>query len=487
MAWSWGDSFDLYTAATDLATGYWDALAGAPSFVAGRFGGQAFSMNSSSVGVNKSSGQNDAVHHIVVAFKSTAAISGTSNGCLLQLLDGTSPQCTIVFRSDGAILLQTGTLGGTTVATYTGAVTAANVWYAFEFEITVHNSAGTFAVRKNGSTSNDFSATSLNTRGGTANAYANKLAVGMGTILSTHVVDDLFWQSSAATGTWLGDIRCYTRYPASDSSVQFSRPSPVAITSAIASTLSDVANDARFIAFTATFTGTIGTAILYANAGATANVKTTIYDNTAANVAGLPLGSANVLVNPVAGANTVTWASPVAVTAGTTYWLATDVDATVVWVTGNSANGSKATITYASFPTNNPTINASNASLRYIINITPSFNYQFVNETTQDTTTSYVYDSTAGHADFYGLATATSTPSTVVAVTTRGYMSKSDAGTRSAAVQMKSGATTVASTTLGLGSDFGWFWRTDTVDPNTSATWTASAVNSITVGPTVIA
>jgi hypothetical protein len=67
-------------------------------------------------------------------------------------------------------------------------------------------------------------------------------------------------------------------------------------------------------------------------------------------------------------------------------------------------------------------------------------------------------------------------------------MEKSDAGTRTAAVQLKSGATTVATPTLVLAtSGWLWAWRTDTVDPNTSAAWTAAGVNNAQIGPTTVA
>jgi hypothetical protein len=72
-------------------------------------------------------------------------------------------------------------------------------------------------------------------------------------------------------------------------------------------------------------------------------------------------------------------------------------------------------------------------------------------------------------------------------VTTRGYMQKSDAGTRTAAVQLKSGASTVASSTLTLTpSGWLWAWRTDTTNPATSGTWTNTAVDAVQVGTVVI-
>jgi hypothetical protein len=49
------------------------------------------------------------VHHIVCAFQQTAALTGTTLGMYLQLSDGATNQCCIVFRSDGAILLTSAT------------------------------------------------------------------------------------------------------------------------------------------------------------------------------------------------------------------------------------------------------------------------------------------------------------------------------------------------------------------------------------------
>jgi hypothetical protein len=135
MAYSFGDGFDCYAAVTDAANGYWDSAGTSPGLTAGRFSGsQALNLGSSTSSAStKTSGVNDAVHHLCVAFKQTAAISGTTLGFYLQLLDGTNGQCAIVFRSDGAILLTSGSAAGATLATYTGAFPVTATWYQFEF------------------------------------------------------------------------------------------------------------------------------------------------------------------------------------------------------------------------------------------------------------------------------------------------------------------------------------------------------------------
>jgi len=118
----------------------------------------------------------------------------------------------------------------------------------------------------------------------------------------------------------------------------------------------------------------------------------------------------------------------------------------------------------------------------------PNVNAELAGEPQQDGTTTYVYDGTPGHTDLYGVAVIQSTPVTTFAVVTRAFMIKSDAGTRTAAVCLKSGATTVASTTTVLTtSNWQWLWRMDLTDPNTGVAWTPSAVNTAQVGPIVVA
>jgi hypothetical protein len=343
MAWSFGESWDLYTAVSDPYQGYWDSGGGTPAFVAGRFAGsQAWSLNGTGITLVKSSGANDAVHHLVVSFRQTATITGSTLGMYLELFDGVTAQCSIVFRSDGAILLTSGGPAGTALATYTGAFPVINTWYAFEFEVVINNTTGSFVVRKNGNNVADFTATSLDTQN-SANAYANKLQTGMQAGVIAQAFDDLFWRSDASSVAWLGDIRCYARMPASDASVTFSRS------------------------------------------------------------------------------------------------------------TGAS-------------------------------------NFSCVDEAQQNALTDYVYDSNPGDADFYGVGSIVSTPATVIATTVRAYAQKSDAGTRTMAVQLKSGATTVTSPTLVLTtSGFQWAWRMDLVDPATGAAWTPAAVNNCTIGPRVVA
>jgi hypothetical protein len=493
MTWNFGDSFDLYAAVADAGNGYWDSSANW-ALVAGRFtGSRAVQFSNNNNTLVKTSGQNDAVHHFAFSFEQTGgALAGSTLGLFIELFDGATAQCSIVFRSDGTILLTSGAPNsGITLDTYTGAIGAISTWYGLEFEVVINNTTGSWAIRKNGNNVNDHSLGSLNTRGGTANNYANKITLNQNTAFSNHIVDDFFWQSGASSGNWLGEQRCYTRYANSDQSVTFSPiPNPYPVTPYVFS-FSTVftAGTAFYSAFGAAVDGNINSITLPLGAGYTGNLKCSIFaDNGAITAPTTVLGSANVLVNPATGNNTVTFGTPVPVTKGVVYWVGIVSDTSSGSANfNNSAGGFKSATAYASFPTASPGSSGAVNHLLYTVNITASDNHSYVNEAQQDGLTTYVQDSNPGDADFYGISSPGAAIATT-AVITRGYMTKSDAGTRTAAVQLKSGATTVATPTLTLtNSGFQWTSRLDIVDPNTSAAWTEAAVDALQIGPKVIA
>jgi hypothetical protein len=495
MAWVFGDGFDLYAATADAVAGYWDS--GNPAnftLQSGRFGGQAVqNITSSNVYFTKASNINDAVHHIVVAFRQTAALSGTTLGLYFQLVDVATNQCCIVFRSDGAILLTSATPAGTVLATYTGAVTAQNTWFGFEFEVIINNTTGRFRARKNGNASDDFdSGAVLNTRPG-ANAYANKLTIGTNATVNNTQIDDLLWRSDASSVAWAGDIRCYTRMPASDASVQFSR-SPTnyfaQTTGNVASTAVSAANTIRATSVTAPTTGTLVSLSFNVGAAYTGHVKMALYDNTGASGGpGALLASSVELTNPAAGVTAFSVTGGPTVTKGTIYWVAVWSDAGMSGTGGASQSIDSLSLTYTtSFPST--MAGFSNTSANGLgsngMNVSPT-NAALVNETQQDGTTSYVYDSTVGHADFYNIGSIASTPLATIMVTTRAFMQKSDAGTRTASVQLKSVSTTTSPAALVLSTSWGWAWQSYLNDPGTGLPWTATGVNNAQIGPTTVA
>ena len=446
MAYSFADGFDLYAAYADMANSYWDSIGSGGSLQAGRFAGsQGLALAATAIPV-KSSGVNDAVHHIVVSFKQTTAISGTSNGQYIELFDGATAQCTISFQGGGAIVLTSGGPAGTVLATYSGAFPVVSTWYSFEFEVVINNTTGSFAVRKNGNSVNDFTATGLNTRPTSTNNYANKIQLGL-TAGITQIFDDLFWQSGASTGTWLGELRCVAMMPVSDQGVTFSRfpatLSQVTIGAILGTGIS--AGVARYSTFTSAYDGALGSVILnLSSSGFTGNVKVQLF----ASAGGAPtttLGSTGTITNPAVASPVVTFTTPATLVKGTQYHLGFVSDTGGGTWNRGSGGGFQSTTSYASFPVASPTVTATDAITLTLV-VTLSANNNVVSEAQQDGLTTYVYDSNPGDADFYGVNPLVPAGASVKATTTRAYMQKDNIGTRTAAVQLKSSSAPAPST-----------------------------------------
>jgi len=505
MAFFFGDGFDLYAQASDAYQGgtYWETGVSSTSALApGRFSGSkafAFSSSSStSSAVLKNSGVNESVHHLSFAVQQITALSGTTIYTWFTLGDGATAQCSVAIRSDGAMLLTSGAANGTILATYTGAITAINTWYQFEVEVVINNTTGSFAVRKNGNTTNDFSATSLNTRGGTANNYANRLSSGGINSGPSLYVDDFLWRSDPSSVAWVGDIRCYTRRPMADVSVQWTRPSTFQIPPFFGSTsvVSAAANGARYAAFLSQG-GTIGSVALTMNAAYTGNIKCAIYlaDGTGGGPATVVQSATAPVTNPGVGTATFTFSPAVSITKGVAFWVAIcpDTAGTSAFAAASASDpyysirGLNGTTTYASFPVANPTSLTQSQVHPLFPIVTVSANSDAVSDLFEDSAGSYNSDANVGDSDLYTLQSIGSTPATIIGVTTRGLFQKSDAGTRNVAVQLKSGATTVQSASTALNTTWGWISRNDLVDPATGAAWTATGVNNVNIGAQVTA
>jgi hypothetical protein len=501
-----GDGFDLYNDDAD-AQGYWDGNLISNNFnqnAASRFGvGQSLaSGGGTGAGLYKSSGANDAVHHFNVAYMQTATVSGSTNGFIIQISDVAAVQCTVQFRTDGAITLCSGAAGGTVLATYTGAFTAPSAWYSYEIEVVINNTTGSFIVRANGSPSNSFSATGLNTRAGSANNYANRIALGAGAFVSNFFIDDFLWRSDPTSVPWIGDVRCYTRMPTIDQTVQFSRgqSSVQVILNGVSGVVpATTINTILFVPFTCptNTTGAILSLVNSINSNVTGHANMAIYDSTGTGGAPGNLvtnGTATAVTNPLAGNVVYTFATPPVLTRGGSYYAALNSDVAMALQGPNTVSAGMYTLaqTYTgSFPSSAAGAAAvtPRTGWTYLFcNVVP-LNAFLVSDAPQTALTTYVYDSTVGHADFYGLSplSGVTPPSSVIAVTVRSYMQKSDAGFRQAATQLKSGATTVAAPTITLTTGWNWSAANYLNDPNTSAPWTTAAVDAVQFGPTVIA
>lgn len=112
-------------------------------------------------------------------------------------------------------------------------------------------------------------------------------------------------------------------------------------------------------------------------------------------------------------------------------------------------------------------------------------NFGNVDEATVNGDTDYVQASVVGTVDTYGFGDLTGTPTTIDAVQFNGFGTKTDATSRSVALQVKSGATTSDGSNYALAIGYTKFERLMTVDPNGSIAWTAANVNALQGGPKV--
>ena len=491
-----GDGFDLYASVNDFYNNYWDAGGFSSNWSTnnpGRFGGQSIGFSghiSSTPFLVKTSGHNDAVHHVTVAYNQNFGPSGTA-GLAITFADNGSIQCSVLFRGDGAILLTSGDFGsGTVLATYTGAFSLINTWYAYEFEVVIHPTAGSFTVRTNGSLINSFQATGLNTRNGSANNYANQIRINTSASASgLQFFDDLLWRSDPTAVPWIGDIRCNTRMPATDVQKQFTSVGSRNVVFGSSYSVAIAANRAWYGQFIPIATGTISTAI-FQSGPLTGNLKCALFADNAGQPGTLIQAATAPVTAPSSGA-TFTFSPAVTVTVGVQYWVAFCVSSTG----GSAAGGLPATgyfsdaTPYASWPPTTPvTLTSGSAqTIASTLVLVPAANAAFVNEPQQDALTIYHYDSNVGDNDLYGIPALLPQPVGVIAVTTRAFMQRADAGSRTAAVQVKSGGTVAQSPPITPNAaSWSWVSRTDLVDPHTGVTWTRDAVDAIQVGPVLV-
>lgn len=114
---------------------------------------------------------------------------------------------------------------------------------------------------------------------------------------------------------------------------------------------------------------------------------------------------------------------------------------------------------------------------------TGASNYLCIDEGKQNSDTDYVESSTIGHKDVYGYADLSASVAQVYGVQALTWMKKTDAASRTVRSLVVSGGVTTNGTTTGLTTGtYGPVPAITSLDPATSAQWTAIAVNSATAG-----
>lgn len=116
-----------------------------------------------------------------------------------------------------------------------------------------------------------------------------------------------------------------------------------------------------------------------------------------------------------------------------------------------------------------------------------SNNYSRVSEATLDGDSTYNSASVVGTKDLFDIANLSVTPSAVYAVQTILVARKDNTDISQVCVDLTSGATPEQGGTKTLSTSYTFYSDLWQVDPNTSAAWTASAINALQLGYEVIA
>jgi hypothetical protein len=489
MAEIFWDGFDKYGPVNSYPTNStmgseWTTVpSSSASFVAGRFSNSlALQMTYSFVSASRTLPSN--YSRLIGGIALNPNLSGNS-GVILG--DAGTNQCAVGFNSSGKLVLWNGGLGGTQVAISTASITA-NTWHYVEWDLTFASS-GSYNVYLDGVSV--FSGTG-NLKN-SSNSYANQVILGG----NTCNFDDMYlFDSTGSTNNAVrGDSRIETLFPTADASVAFTPSQGVigAYYSLSNSTTYMSGGQLYLRKFTAPVSGTLHSiSIMPATTSSGANFKPAIYADNSGSPGTLLSTGSQVTGATALTAVTMPLTTAQSLTAGTSYWIGYVTDTTLSMQRDDNSSfatnaGYSASVTYTSAPpSTTPSMSSGQTSVQLWGNVTGmATNYSEVNEVPPGGDLSCVTSSTVGAEDRYSFNSLSSTPSNIGGVKVSALLRKTDVGARTITVQLKSGSTEVAGSSQSPATSYSYFANYLDTDPNTSAAWTASGVNSVTAGTKV--
>jgi hypothetical protein len=408
----------------------------------------------------------------------------TSNQAGFGFASSGTQACTITINNAGTISLRTGNSSGTALATSSSSVAVGSTHY-LEWDITFGASSA-YQLWLDGVSI--FSGT-----GNTANGVSNVNQFNFfGSSTNILYFDDLYlFDSTGGTNNAVLNTnpRIETQFPTADSSVQFSFGAAVLGNPNIASSGTQASGITLFLrTFTPAVACVLNSVACVTNlTNGAAKYKATLY----ADSAGLPgslLATGAETVGVIANSTLLSaFSSGQTLTASTAYWIGFITDTTTtVWKSDNNNLGWSKTNTYASGPPN-PAGSGSSGQGSFGIwgNLTGvSVNYfeDSVNPPPGDL--SYVFASSSGYEDLYSFPALSTNPLNIYTVCVKGNIKKSDTGTRTIDLRMKSMSSDSAGSNGGQtpGTSYQWLDSFFDTDPGTGSAWTTSGLNAATSG-----
>ena len=409
--------------------------------------------------------------------------------------DTTTAQCSIVFLTSGHIALYTGDgSGGTLIATSSTLIGVLATHY-IEFDITFGSSAS-YQVWLDGSSILSGTGNTI----GSSNSYANAINfIQPGSNTTIFTIDDFYlFDSTGSTNNaaLLTSPRIETHFPTGDSQTQFTNNGSVigndygGLVGTNNPSFTIGANNLFLMPVTPAVSMTLASvACLAASTNGAANFKAVIYPDSGGSPDAQSLIAAGTQVTGITSGSILTapFGSPPSLTGGTPYWIGFINDSSYdVSRTDLTSLGVEVSNTYGSgAPGTCPTVTTGIASAQLWGNCTGSaVNWVSENLNPQIGDLSSVTSSTVGNEDLYSFHTLSSVPTAIYAASVKGYVRKTDIGSRTVDLRMKSSSTDSAGSDAGQAPATSYQWMSSyfETDPNTDTAWTYTSINAATAG-----
>lgn len=413
-----------------------------------------------------------------------------------------------IMATTGKIGVYRGAPGsGTLLAMSTEAISINTVTF-IEWDITFHNSTGIVKVYLNGVL------TSINLSGvdncSTANNYAGASAFWSTTNSSNNrMLIDHYYQMFFTSGG-SGDTALRTNpivrtdFPATDDATQFEYGytlmgdfQETTAYNTTTPTQSNTTTTGLYIAkYVAPVSGNLDTVFLQCDlANASVSFVPCVYADSS-GAPGALLASGPQVNGIVIGQNSGPLTSPLAVTKGTAYWIGflanpTSTSNRLYYRYGQVIAAQRTGLTFASGPPN-PAGSMTNGAYDYMafsarivqnagdkaFSVTPGL------PTWNTAGDKYVYDNTSGQKDLFNTTAMSPIPSLVHVVGMKAFAGKSDGGSMTINLKMKSSATEGNGTksSIAVPLTASWINSYFPTDPNTAAAWTGANVSASKIG-----
>jgi len=421
---------------------------------------------------------------------------GSNVSASITLRNGATAAFTIQLSVAGGLVIRTGTSSGSVIAsggTYAGTNSV------ITFDVTI-GASSSYAVYLDGSLI-------LSGTGNTGNGQSSVNTLQLASSANTTYFDDLALfdptNSNYNSGVLTANAVVETQFGNGDNQTQFVNDGDVVLPAGISlqstyrvgsTTTAPGANQIVLLKITPNLTRTLNNVLMWVNTtSATAKFKAVLYSDSAGSPNAL-LSDGIEVVGCTSGGNVIgALVTPQTITAGTSYWIGFYMDTaiTIQAYDNLSSNlGQRKANTYTSGAPGTLTGMTTGQFTYYMWgNCTGSTqNYLALSRNPPVASDlSQVHSATVGNEDLFNFPAMLTTPSAIYGGAVKVYANKSDAGTRTMNINMKSGATDAngTNTAIAISTTFQWWGSVFDVDPATGTAWTASGVNNAKSGYSV--